>query len=179
MGTSGLFRFYYKGKYYVSYNHFDSYKSGLGRSIVDQIKKAIFEGTFDEWKELLDKIIEVDQSVPPSQEEIEKLKEYANLEVSKRSYYDWYCLLHRCQGSLEKVLRSGYIFNCIFENGIPDWDAYNYILNFDTERLDFWRYDTLKKSYSLNSLDNKKKFFTIIKDQRCLLLYLRTILQLV
>ena len=152
MGTSGLFGFYYKGKYYVSYNHFDSYKSGLGQDIIDQIKKAITEGTFEEWKELLGKIIEVDQRIPPSPEEIEKLKKYANLGVSHQKYEDWYCLLHHCQGSLEKVLRSGYIWNCTLDNGIPDWDYYNYIVNFDTEKLDFWRYDTLKKSYSLDSL---------------------------
>lgn len=152
MGTRGLFGFYYKGKYYVVYNHFDSYKSGLGRSIVDQIKKAMLEGTFGEWKELLEKIIEVDQSVPPSQEEIEKLKEYANLKVNRRTYQDWYCLLHRCQGSLDKVLKSGYIVNSVDENGTPYWESYNYIVNFDTERLDFWSDHNLKKSYSFDSL---------------------------
>ena len=30
MGTHGLFGFFYQGRFYVVYNHFDSYEDGLG-----------------------------------------------------------------------------------------------------------------------------------------------------
>lgn len=41
MGTRGLFGFYYKGKYYLCYNHFDSYFSYLGKNLIREIIKMI------------------------------------------------------------------------------------------------------------------------------------------
>ena len=38
MGTRGNYIFCRNGKYYVFYNHFDSYFSGLGKLIVDEIR---------------------------------------------------------------------------------------------------------------------------------------------
>ena len=38
MGTRGLFVFVYRGKYYVFYNHYDSYPSELGEQIVDELR---------------------------------------------------------------------------------------------------------------------------------------------
>lgn len=39
MGTRGYFGFYFKGKYYLIYNHSDSYPAELGKNLVEQIKK--------------------------------------------------------------------------------------------------------------------------------------------
>src|SRR5947207_15584270 len=39
MGTRGFYCFYYKGLYYVIYNHFDSYPEGLGMTLVNQLRK--------------------------------------------------------------------------------------------------------------------------------------------
>lgn len=44
MGTSGLFGFVYNGKYYVVYNHYDSYPDGLGQDIINEIKKMLDGG---------------------------------------------------------------------------------------------------------------------------------------
>jgi len=63
------------------------------------------------------KIIKEDDT--PTPEDIEKLKCYTNLTVSTQSTSDWYCLLRGCQGSLEKVLRSGYMLNYVDDNGVP------------------------------------------------------------
>ena len=37
MGTRGLKIVRFHGRYYVYYNHFDSYPRGLGRILVDEI----------------------------------------------------------------------------------------------------------------------------------------------
>lgn len=151
MGTRGLFGFFHKGKYYVVYNHWDSYPSGLGADIVKELKRAIDEGRLEEWLNLLIQIKLVSESIPPTQEDIEKLKNYLDLNVSHQSESDWYCLLRKCQGSIEKVLNSGYMVNHINENETPIWEEYAYIVNFDTNKLDFYG-DDEPQSYEFNNL---------------------------
>jgi len=41
MGTRGHFGFRYKKKYYMIYNHFDSYFEGLGKDLLEEIKEMI------------------------------------------------------------------------------------------------------------------------------------------
>ena len=147
MGTQGLFGFVYKGKYYLVYNHWDSYPEGLGSGIVEELKRAIENNQLEEWKKLLVQIKEVSEDVPPTPEEIQKLQCYSNTSVSTGSLSDWYCLLRNCQGSLEKVLESGYIVN----SG-PAWEDFGYVLNFDTNKLDFYIGSELEQSYGLDNL---------------------------
>lgn len=52
MGTRGHYVFRYKNKWYVFYNHWDSYPSGLGQDIVNELKGIDWE----EVKRLLEKI---------------------------------------------------------------------------------------------------------------------------
>jgi hypothetical protein len=37
MGTRGYYAFVFRGRFYVYYNHWDSYPAGLGKIIVDKI----------------------------------------------------------------------------------------------------------------------------------------------
>jgi hypothetical protein len=55
MGTRGHYIFKYKGIHYIFYNHFDSYFSGLGKMIVDDLKKLI--ETDKDWIETIKKLI--------------------------------------------------------------------------------------------------------------------------
>ena len=55
MGTRGYYVFKYNNIYYIFYNHFDSYLNGLGKMIVNDIKKLI-ENNKD-WIETLKKLI--------------------------------------------------------------------------------------------------------------------------
>lgn len=147
MGTRGLFGFYYKGRFYVVYNHCDSYRSGLGLKVLNSLIAAIKNGTIDQWKEKLITIKEVDEKIPPTAEDIKKLSAYTDLGVSTQSTSDWYCILRSCQGSIESVLGSGYILNAVDENGQPDFQEYAYIINFNTDHLDFYGND--ESSYPL------------------------------
>lgn len=147
MGTRGLFGFYYKGRFYVVYNHWDSYPSGLGIKVLNSIIKAIKDGTIQQWKEKVITIKEVDENTPPTAEDIQKLSAYTDLCVSTQSTSDWYCLLRNCQGSIESVLDSGYILNAVDSDGHPEFQEYAYVVNFDTDNLDF--YDDGMTSYPL------------------------------
>jgi hypothetical protein len=152
MGTRGLFGFYYRGQFYVVYNQFDSYPSGLGAEIVAELKRAIQENLLGEWIHLLEQLKVVSASVSPTQEDIEKLRSYTDLTVSTQSPTDWYCLLRRCQGSIETVLTCGYIDNCVSSHGVPRWEEYAYIVNLDTNQLDFYEGTRLVESFDFAHL---------------------------
>lgn len=154
MGTRGLFGFYYKGKYYLAYNHWDSYPTGLGANIVEQIKEAIREGSFEQWTKLLDNIVIVDMSKEPTEEDIKKLSKYTNLGASSQSTSDWYCLLRNCQGSLQSVLDSGYLMNHVDDEGCPCFEEYAYVVNFDTNRFDVYVGAKKVESYEFTKLPN-------------------------
>jgi len=138
MGTRGYFGFYYKGKYYLIYNHFDSYFSGLGVNLINEILKAIENGELENWKTKLDNIVEVKEGYPISGD-TEKLNKYSDFTVSSKSRTDWYCLLRKCQGSFEKVLDSGYVLNEGSKEKLTGdiFIEYSYVLDFDNDLLSF------------------------------------------
>ncbi len=61
MGTRGLFGFKWKGKYYLAYNHYDSYFDGLGIDLIKEIIKMIKENKINEWIHLLENIKIIDE----------------------------------------------------------------------------------------------------------------------
>lgn len=144
MGTRGFFGFYYKSKYYLIYNHFDSYPDWLGHVIVSELKAAIDNNRLAEWISSLENIKVVTDDVLPSKEDIERLKEYTNINVSHQSVNDWYCLVHKCQGSLESVLASGYLYK---HADTPtecwsSWTEYGYVVNLDSHKLEYYQCDS-------------------------------------
>jgi hypothetical protein len=56
MGTRGFYVFKYGGVYYIFYNHYDSYPSGLGQLIISDIRQLIQSKKFDIVKELIFRI---------------------------------------------------------------------------------------------------------------------------
>lgn len=140
MGTRGFFGFYYKGKYYLVYNHYDSYPEALGANLVKEIKKAIDEGRLSEWQNKLNSIKVVTSDVVPTSDDVKLLKPYTNLQVGTQSHSDWYCLLRECQGSLEKVLSSGYLFSMAHtpEECMSDWTEYGYVVDLDHNKFNVY-----------------------------------------
>lgn len=152
MGTRGTFGFFFRGRFYVVYNHFDSYPQGLGAQIVAEIKNAIRSGDFASWLEKFQGLKIVSYAVPPTPEDAEKLASYSNFQVSHQNPTDWYCLTHKCQFSLVQVLESGYLLNHVDDNGVPMWQEYAYIVNFDSNELDYYEGSELAASYDFNDL---------------------------
>jgi hypothetical protein len=161
LGTAtALIGFYCKNKYYVSYQAEQSEPCFLGKNIVSELKSIIqpLSGQEDlgddyaRWKEkFLDLRIVSDHQIP-NLEDITNLKKYTDLNVSRCSETDWYCLTYLTKGSLKSILDSGYIYNYVDESGLPFFQDYAYILNFDSDMLDFYEDYRVIKSYYLSDL---------------------------
>ena len=135
MGTRGCYGFRKNGMDKLTYNHFDSYPDELGRTMVEFCKAT----SIPELNEIFDKLILVDESAKPTAEQIKECKQYYDGNVSRKTVEDWYCLLRNAQGDLD-AYKNGLkymIDNCGF---IKDslWCEYAYIINLDTEELEFW-----------------------------------------
>jgi hypothetical protein len=55
MGTRGLFGFFFRGRYYIFWNQYDSYLSGLGQQVVNEIMES---GTLALFIRLLEHLVE-------------------------------------------------------------------------------------------------------------------------
>lgn len=108
MGTRGTITIIYQGKIIKIYNHCDSYPDRLGEELVKQIKYILRVFGLDWFKSKVLNVRIVDETTPPTEEEIEKLKPYTSLFVSSQSTSDWYCILRKTQGDIKAMLECGY-----------------------------------------------------------------------
>lgn len=139
MGTRGLCGFVVDGEVRSSYNHFDSYPSGLGADIVEQI--GVLSGKFNE-KELKQKVRDiffVDEGSEVTPEYIEKYKEYYNELVGGSKEVTWYQLLRDAQGDLVANVNAGVMID---GNGFAKdslFCEWGYLVNLDTKKLEVYR----------------------------------------
>lgn len=136
MGTRGCYGFRKGGADKLTYNHYDSYPSGLGADVVRFCK----ETSIEEINEIFDRIVLVDNGTPPTKEQIVECIGYYNSSVSERKPEDWYCLLREAQGNLN-AYKSGLRYMIDDHDFIKDslFCEYAYIINLDTNCLEFWR----------------------------------------
>lgn len=137
MGTRGTYGFIANAKTYNKYNHFDSYPDGLGQDVVKFITNLndLCELTKENhWEKLKERVLnlkEIDESIKPSSEIIEKYKQYADLGVSNRTYEDWYCLLRLAQ---DPSIYLNAVLNGEIEH-IPNigkpYEEFTYLINLD------------------------------------------------
>lgn len=96
MGTRGAFGFRLNGEDKVTYNHFDSYPSGLGKDLLKELSGQTYESLVATAK----RITLVNSDSKPTEEQIASLKKYANTGVSSKQLDEWYVLLRETQGTL-------------------------------------------------------------------------------
>lgn len=142
MGTRGTYGIRKNNEDKTTYNHYDSYPSYLGESIVEFIKKHDNKDI----GALYDKLILIDESLnfeDLPDEQKEKLKPYLKrIECKDTNNLDIYWLLRSIQGNLE-----GYFTNPEVEymtdgkNFIKDslFCEYGYIINLDTNMLEIYK----------------------------------------
>jgi len=140
MGTRGAFGVRVDGTDRVTYNHFDSYPSGLGKAIAKDIAGQLSDvGGFEEWRAKGAALRAVQEGEKPTEEDIERLRDQANLGVGEQSVDDWYCLLRESQGHLANMLDLGvYIDNASFmlDSLFCEWA---YVVNLDNGTLEVYR----------------------------------------
>jgi hypothetical protein len=107
MGTRGLMGVRIDGIDKLTYNHWDSYPSGLGTSIVNDIRLLLKDPGDVGMAQLAHDIKVVDPESTPTPEEKSKFKQFLELSVSNKSDNDWYCLLYALQGYFAKTLKAG------------------------------------------------------------------------
>ncbi len=132
MSTRGLMGLKKKGEVKAQYNHFDSYISGLGKSIIETINKIPKEDRVNRFNNVFDNIVLVEEN----DDNYSEYREY--------------------QGNLQAYLDG---FNCMIDNKdfINDtlFCEYAYIINLDTNTLDItfgWK-NRQTKSYDLTNLN--------------------------
>lgn len=135
MGTCGAVGFRVNKQDKVTYNHSDSYPSGLGSDVLQFIRCHSFE----EMQLAAKNIQMISKEVPPTQEQINECSRFTNLDVSEQNTTDWYCLLRETQGNLDVYTRGfkymndsqAFLLNSLF-------CEYAYIINIDTKQLEFY-----------------------------------------
>jgi hypothetical protein len=92
----------------------------------------------------------------PNVDDINKLSKYCDTTVGNQTTMDWYCLTRGMQGSIKKVLKSGYLLLYPeFSNITGDlFIEYSYILDFESSTLQIYtKYGFVK---TINLLDIKQ-----------------------
>lgn len=137
MGTRGAIGFRLNGKDKVSYNHFDSYPSGLGADVVEVLHKYT---PFD-MRQVVAGIRLVQGDSKPTPEDIEACKSWTDLGVSNQSTDDWYCLLRQAQGDLDAFMQGGLRVMIDSHEFLGDslFCEWAYIVNLDDETLEVYK----------------------------------------
>ena len=136
MGTRGAYGFHKGGRDKITYNHFDSYPTGLGADVVEFIQNH----TDEDMNEIFDRIVMVRSNGVPSAEQIKECFRFYRPSVSMNTPEDWYSLLRATRGDLEiyaKGLRY-MIDNATFlkDSLFCEW---GYVINLDKGVLEVYR----------------------------------------
>lgn len=136
MGTRGCYGFYKNGITKATYNHFDSYPSVLGESILD------FAGntSLKNMNNIFDKIELVREDSIPTIEQIENCQDFTDLSVSSQNIINFYCLLRKAQGDLNAYKTNlKYMIDSKEFLGNSLFCEYAYIINLDKNVLEFYK----------------------------------------
>ena len=142
MSTRGAYGFRKNGVDKITYNHFDSYPSGLGADFARFCARVGAEGL----NRLCDEATLVQSRATPTKEQIEECVKagYFDESVGDRSEKDWYCLLRGLMGNFDEYERLAETGERLYM--IDDADflkdslfcEYAYVANLDEGVLEFW-----------------------------------------
>lgn len=137
MGTRGIMAVHVDGKTTGSYNHFDSYPSGLGKDIVSFLRTAHIEQA----AEMARMLIPVSEDAEPTQEQIDACVDrgLCDSSVGGGNGLEWYNLLRNQQGDLGKTLESGFILDGTSFANDSLFCEWGYVVDFDANTFEVYR----------------------------------------
>lgn len=121
----------------LTYNHCDSYPDGLGRQMVDDIHELLNDAAA--LRASAEALRMVADGSRATEEDVKRLKQFSDTDVSTRQLDDWYVLLRETQGSLVKILEAGVaIENSDFaaDSLFCEW---GYVANLDDQVLEIYK----------------------------------------
>ena len=133
MSSRGAYGFYKDNTNKITYNHYDSYPSVLGKSIINFIVNT----TNQEMEKIFHDIELVNENEGPSDDQLEDIKNYTPVDDCKT----WYSALNFSQGDLIPY-KQGLKYMCGgYEKFIEDslMCEYAYIINLDDGVLEFYK----------------------------------------
>lgn len=133
MGTRGAIGFRIDGVDKITYNHFDSYPTGLGAAVIAQVRAVVKENKLGDVIQNIRDLRVVDENADPTSDERSDYRRWSDSGVSTGR--DWYSLLRQAQGSLD-VLMTGALDVMLDGNSFVTnslFCEYAYILDIDTE----------------------------------------------
>lgn len=145
MGTRGTMAFRLDGELKGMYNHWDSYPTGLGNEMLEFLRATA--NNREDVLESIRNLTAVDPEIEPTNEQIEQLSRFADLNVSTRRLTDWYVLLRDTQGNPIKTLMAGFFEPCPV--GQEEW---SYVADFDANALEVWEGPEKIRTYSFDEL---------------------------
>ena len=168
MGTRGVCGFRINGEDLLNYQQFDSYPTGVGAKIMENIR----EFSNEQLAAAAIRIQVIDDKIPPTDEQIEECKSWADTSVSSGTLKDWYCLLRKCQGTLQPFVEGmKYLANSkdfLYDSVFCEW---GYIVNLDTGNLEIYRGFNKKKRndagrYADKTMDENEQYWgcTLFKE---------------
>lgn len=142
MGTRGICGFKYQDKYYLMYNQYDAYPEGLGRDVVEFVNGVVYLAEFDKLKENVSKLKLVNNKIIPTQDQIKKYQKYSDINISRQTNQDWYCLFRKLQdGKILYEVLNGNVTDFYETNEFAKdslFCEYGYVVNLDTMQVDFY-----------------------------------------
>jgi hypothetical protein len=136
MGTRGTYGFRKDGSDKLTYNHFDSYPDGLGKTMIEFVQ----ESTDEQLGAYAQEMVMVDSNVPATPKQVEACKQYFDGEVGNRMSTDWYGLLREAQGTPSEYAK-GLRYMIDNSDFVKDslFCEYGYIVNMDEGVLEFYK----------------------------------------
>lgn len=136
MGTRGFVGFVADAKETITYNQFDSYPDHLGVNVLNWARSV---GDWQATKGQAAALVHVSDDVPPTPEQIEALRGYANTSVSTKELTEWYVLLRETHGSPADILVAGHAVHA------PEWPGdslfceWGYLVDMDAGVLEVYQ----------------------------------------
>lgn len=139
MSTRGAYGFRVDGIDKIAYNQCDSYPEALGEAIVHSVVAWRNQGTPDQLRERVRAVRLIAKGEKPTAEDVKRCARYTNLNVSRKSTDDWYCLLRGAQGDIDAAVECGIILDSADFLKDSTFCEYAYIVNLDELKFEVYK----------------------------------------